>query len=503
MKSMGTQIEALARSLGPGLVDPVAYDTAVVARVPARDDPKTPAFPQALAWLRTHQNADGTWGPDEPTYAHGKTLETLAAALALRSWGAAEDEPRFERAMGSLDALATRMAAETHEGIGFELLLPTLAAEAERAGARVPAAYHAYAEPAREKHRLMAEYTARARPNTPMPWWFSLEMHGYDAIDSVEGVSEAIVAPNGSIGGSPSAAAWLLTHLRRRGEDSPSIASLLESLVARHDGAIPHLACIDEFEVGFSMCYLLQAGVSMHDAAVRPGLEALRRLFTDERGLGYYSGFMPDPDDSAMGARVLAAAGQAISVSSMMRFFNGRYFFTYPGERNASISTNFHCLATLKHMPPSSEITRAIDQTTEWIRQQKYPTGSPWRDKWVSTPCYVLACAIDALVDVDDTMAGYAVDWLLSHQHPDGGWGTLGGSTPEESGHAALALCTWLRSGRNVPSDALERAEAYLARVSAQRPVHRLWLGKVAYCPPTVARAVVIAARHALSIRKQ
>jgi halimadienyl-diphosphate synthase len=502
MKSMGDQLESLARSLGAGLVDPVAYDTAIVARVPARDDPKTPAFPQAIAWLRSHQNADGTWGPDEPAYAHGKTLETLAAALALQSWGAAEDEPRFERAMESLDALAKRLSEETYEGIGFELLLPTLAAEAERAGARVPAAYHAYAAPARDKRRLIAAYTARARPDTPMPWWFSLEMHGYDALDSVEGVGEAMLAPNGSIGASPSSAAWLLTYLRRRGEDSPRIASLLESLVARHDGAIPHLAIIDEFETAFSMCFLVHAGMSMDDAAVRPGLELLRRLFSEQRGLGYYSGFIPDPDDSAMGARVLLAAGQVVSASPVMRFFNGRYFSTYPDERNASVSVNFHCLSTLKHVPPSAEVTRAIDQTIAWIREQRRPSGPPWHDKWVYTPCYAISCAVDALVDLDDTLAGCAVDWLLSHQRPDGGWGAFECSTPEETGHAVLALCTWLRSGRAVASDVLERAQAYLAQTSAVRPVHRLWIGKVLYCPPTVARAVVIAARYALSTRK-
>lgn len=502
MHSPRDQIEALVRTLGAGVVDPVAYDTALVARVPARDDPRAPAFPQAIAWLRNHQNADGTWGPETPAYAHGKTLETLAAALALRSWGAPEDEPRFERAMATLDALAARLPEEPYESIGFELLLPTLAAEAERVGARVPAAYHAYAAPAREKHRLMAEYSARARPGTPMPWWFSLEMHGHDAIESVEGVSTAMLAPNGSLGGSPSAAAWLLTHLRRRGEDSPRIAALLEPLVERGGGAVPHVTIIDEFETSFSLCFLVQAGMSMQDAIVRPGLETLRRLFTEQRGLSYYSGFIPDPDDTAMGTRVLLAAGQDVSPAPMLRFFNGSYFFTIPGERNASISTNFHCLSTLKLVPRSAEVVRAIDQTTAWLREQRRPVGPPWQDKWVYTPCYTLACAIDALIDIDEAMAGGAVDWLLSHQHPDGGWGAFGSSTPEESGYVALALCSWRRAGHVVARDVLERAEAYLAQPIAERPTHPFWIGKVLYCPPTVARAIVLAARYALAMRE-
>lgn len=502
MNSLRDQLESLTRSLGAGLVEPVAYDTAVVARVPARDDPKSPAFPQALAWLRRHQNADGTWGPDEPAYAHGKTLETLAAALALRSWGAAEDEPRFERAMASLDAVAERLPAETYESIAFELLLPTLAAEAERAGAKVPETYHAYDEAARVKRRLIAASIARVGPDTPMTWWFSLEMQGFDAADSVEWMSKSMLAPNGSVGGSPASSAWLLTQLRCRGDDSPKTASLLESLVAQHDGAIPHVAVIDDFETSFCMSFLVQAGVSMSDAGVRPGLEMLRRLFSEKRGLGFYSGFIPDPDETAMGTRVMLAAGQAVNASVLLRFFNGRYFSTYPDERNASVSVNFHCLSTLKHLPPSTEVTGAIDKTIEWIRQQQRPSGPPWQDKWIYTPCYVLAGAIDALVDVDDAMAGGAVDWLLSHQRPDGGWGAFGRSTIEETGHAALALCTWQRSGHAVPGDVLERAEAYLTATSTERPTHRFWIGKVLYCPPTVARAVAIAARYALATRK-
>lgn len=503
MQSLRGQLESLVGSLGTGLVDPVAYDTANAARVPARDDPRAPAFPQALAWLRRHQNADGTWGPGDPVYAHGTTLETLAAALALRSWGAPDDEARFERAMESLDGLAARLAGEIYESTGFELLLPALAAEAERAGVRVPAAYQAYAERSREKHRLIAAHSARARPETPMPWWFSLEMHGYDALEPVERVSEAMVAPNGTVGGSPSSAAWLLTYLRRQGKDSPRIAALLESLVARHDGAVPHVVIIDEFETTFCLSFLVQAGVRMDDAAVAPGLRTLRRFMNDDRGLGYYSGFIADPDETAMGARVLHAAGQAVSEKPLLRFFNGRYFSTYADERNASVSVNFHCLAALKHLPPSTEVVRALDQTTEWLRQQRRPTGPPWQDKWVYTPCYPLAAAVDALVDVDDDLASCAVDWLLAHQHPDGGWGAFGRSTPEESGHAALALCTWRRAGHVVARDVLDRAEAYLAEPAAERPTHRLWIGKVLYCPATVARGVVIAARCALATRER
>src|SRR5262245_49787760 len=133
MNDLKAHIAGLARSLGTGRVDPVAYDTAFVARVPALDAPGRPAFPEALDWLRAHQNPDGTWGPGEPLHAHSITLETLAAGLALRQWGHPEDERRFQRAMEALPKLAARLDEEPYESVGFELLLPALTAEASEA----------------------------------------------------------------------------------------------------------------------------------------------------------------------------------------------------------------------------------------------------------------------------------------------------------------------------------------------------------------------------------
>lgn len=60
------KLKFLVNKLGEGICEPVAYDTAWVARIPCIDDIEKPAFPLSVKWLRDHQLSDGSWGTNRP-----------------------------------------------------------------------------------------------------------------------------------------------------------------------------------------------------------------------------------------------------------------------------------------------------------------------------------------------------------------------------------------------------------------------------------------------------
>lgn len=59
--SLMNQIALLINRLGEGLVEPTAYYTAWIARIPHLNDHSKPCFPEALHYLRNNQLADGSW----------------------------------------------------------------------------------------------------------------------------------------------------------------------------------------------------------------------------------------------------------------------------------------------------------------------------------------------------------------------------------------------------------------------------------------------------------
>lgn len=130
LEEIESRLNILIANLGQGRCEPVAQDTAWIARVPNFPNINEPAFPQALIWLRKHQCADGKWGTKQPLNAHGSTIETLSAVIALQQWGQKEDEVRIQHGLQALERLAFQLEAESYETTGFELLLPTLVKEA-------------------------------------------------------------------------------------------------------------------------------------------------------------------------------------------------------------------------------------------------------------------------------------------------------------------------------------------------------------------------------------
>ena len=127
----------LLGEVGPGRMSNTVYDTAWVAMLGETDWTLSSA---ALDWLSAQQLADGSWGNDSLSYYHDRLICTLVAMLALSRRGRrAYDQRQIELGKMAIERIvsgATSNLASDPYGatVGFELIVPTLVAEAETVG---------------------------------------------------------------------------------------------------------------------------------------------------------------------------------------------------------------------------------------------------------------------------------------------------------------------------------------------------------------------------------
>jgi halimadienyl-diphosphate synthase len=134
---MNDLINSLINNIGPGRMASTAYDTAWVGRL-IHLDPTLGH--QALDWISSNQLPDGSWGAAAPMHYHDRVISTLAALITLTKFGRrTRDRKRVERgvrALGEIVIGASRglMANPLSATIGYEMIIPTLVAEAETLG---------------------------------------------------------------------------------------------------------------------------------------------------------------------------------------------------------------------------------------------------------------------------------------------------------------------------------------------------------------------------------
>src|SRR5512138_492482 len=130
-------IAKLIDEIGPGHMGSTAYDTAWTARLGEID---WTLSNRSLAWLAENQLPDGSWGARAPFYYHDRVICTLAAMIALSYRGRrGQDKVQVENGRLALERIvsgATEGLQADPNGatIGFEMIAPTLAAEAEKLG---------------------------------------------------------------------------------------------------------------------------------------------------------------------------------------------------------------------------------------------------------------------------------------------------------------------------------------------------------------------------------
>ncbi|WP_316397032.1 hypothetical protein [Bradyrhizobium sp. 33ap4] len=473
-----------------GSVGPSVYDTARTQQFHGN----VAHHQHAYAWLIAQQQGDGGWGSvDFPLFRHAPTW---AALLALQ---------RADHLPGAADAVkaATRFlqrqpdpyahAVPEDAPIGAELILPQLCNEASFWPGGVAFPRHPALLPLRQAR--LDKLGAMAKLPSGHPLLHSWEAWGTSPISACPDV-------DGSIGISPAAtAAWRAYAVKQGSTPQLGRADAYLQAASRAtrsgiEGVVPNVWPINVFEPCWSLYTLHLAGLFAHPALA----EAVRVIVAQldarlgARGLGPALHFAADADDTAIALCVLRLAGRDPAVDPLRHFETGELFVTFPGERNASVSTNIHALHALRLSGKPAVGTSA------YVEANRNRHGLWDNEKWHVSWLYPTAHAVAALAQGKSRWRDErALTALLQAQSNDGGWGAGRASTFEETAYALFALSVIDGSeeptGRRRIAQAVAGAlEWMLARYAAHAlPQTPLWIGKELYCPTRVVRVAELA----------
>lgn len=464
------------------------YDTAWVAAVPHPNDRRDPRFPTALSWITANQHPDGSWGSALP-YTHDRIICTLSALIPLARFGRRElDRVQLRRGERYLWQHGHLLERDPCELVGFELLLPTLTQLARDVGVAVPPYLVGFGQERSEKLRLLPPHLLYSPAATIV---HSLEFLG-SHVDPLQLLK--VRSPNGSIGNSPAATAFLLHHV----EDEAAVAYLTHCLASDPREGVPVLEPCETFEMLWVAYHQFLGGTPASElfspAAQQALLAALR-----QGGVSLSPSFpAADADDTAVALTLLHEAGLHVAPSALQQFEREAYFVSFPYERHASTGVNIHVLQALLRHPEYPRREAAMTNILRFLEETRQH-GTYWIDKWHVSPYYATSRAVIALSELTgpyEQLAGpmldTAVEWLVQTQHEQGAWGFYGLPTCEETAYALLALSRVGRRGRGV-DEALRAGEAYLAaHADEARPA--LWIDKCLYHPTRIVDAAIDAA---------
>jgi len=478
----------LLQEAGPGRMMNTAYDTAWVARLGELD--KSISY-QALEWVCEHQLPDGSWGASDAKYYHDRTICTLAAMTAIARRGKrAQDRLQIERGKIALENLA-RGATKGLTGdpngatIGFELIMPTLLAEAESLGIIHNHHGHVLERIRHQRDAKLALWKGQTI-NRYMTMAFSAEMAGTDRPELFD--LESLQEANGSIGYSPSATAYFAIYLRP--QDPAALEYLRRSMF---QGGVPNATPFEVFERSWVLWNLALVGSLDAEtlALCQPHLDFLEAAWKPGEGVRFAVGYTPtDGDDTDIAYTVLRHYGRSVGVNAIFAYEKEKHFQCFKFEVNPSISTNVHALGALRQA--GLEVDHpSIQKILKFLLETRKAEGY-WFDKWHASPYYPTAHAIITLAGYQDDLAIPAVDWLLKTQRKEGSWGSYFASA-EETAYCLQALLIWHLSGKRVPTDKIRQAVSWLED-HAGKPYPPLWIGKCLYSPELVVHSAVLSA---------
>lgn len=505
---------------GGGAMSPVPYDTAWVAMVRSPLDPYSLAFPESFVWLLQHQAPNGSWGAVEPH----TILPTMAGLLAFLKAPSALQTPELvaatKQATIYLQAALKRWSIGEHESVGFEVLAPRLLEELAEYGIHfdfpeVEALMKLY----REKFRIAAPQLIYTGESNVI---HSLEAFGphldFKAIKPLQ-------APNGSYGCSPAATAAVLMYAP---EWDQAAADWLKHLSLKafggQIGGMPNAYPIDTFEASWVLYNLfwsgMERGIELPEADLAIMTSWLRESIRhDGASITRMFGMPTDSDDTGMVIAALNHAGEATPLDTIFPFERDTHFACFARERGASISAHSHVLSALLSLPRHERqaLQPTIDKVLGYLDRVRDEAGF-WSDKWHHSPYYTTACVLIALQhETEPEMIRRwiaPVDWLLKQQSSeDGGWGSQGRSSLEESAYALqvlLSLPTIVQGlFADLWDDAIARGISFIMQEIegasyTSYPFVSLWRGKELYSPPRVIWSAVLAVLHrCMSMQKE
>lgn len=480
-------IAQLIEKIGPGHMASTAYDTAWAARLGEID---WDISSKSLAWLVENQLPDGSWGAPAPMYYHDRVLCTLAAMIALTYQGRrGHDKVQIEHGRLALEQIvgnATVGLQSDPNGatVGFEMIAPTLTAEAERLGIIKPQGGRILGRMSQMREKKLS-YLKGRMINRHVTMAFSAELAGIDGQHMLD--IDNLQEPNGSVGLSPSATAYFAAYVRKG--DARSIEYLRQT--AEPDGGQPNVSPFDVFEVAWSLWNLSLIPGMKKNPSLKLHIDFLSKAWEPKLGVAFSTAYsVKDSDDTVITYNTLLRYGIEKDIASILAYEEEGHFRCFDLEVNPSISANIHILDGLIN----SGLTTKNSSVQKIIRFLRNNTndGGFWVDKWHASAYYPTAHAIIACAGSANDLVADAVQWIIRTQNRNGSWGTYL-PTAEETAYALQALWVWNEKVARVPRQTILNGARWL-KENLDNPYPPLWIGKCLYSPQLVVRSAVVSA---------
>ena len=469
-----TNFSKLFQESNSGRLMCTAYDTAWSARLGEMD---WELSSKALNWISENQLSDGSWGAGMPMYYHDRVISTLAAMILLATHGRrAFDKRQIEHGLSALEIVtagATKGLAADPNGAtaGFEMIVPTLVAEAEKLGIIKQQGDRILSRLARQRIAKM-EMLRGLKINKNMTMAFSTEMVGPDGwgILNIDQLQEA----DGSIRHSPSATAFYAKYINN--QDTKALDYLRSTV--RPDGGMPFA-----FPFGVTERAWVLWNISLVNdldeetlQLCQPHLDYLQASWTPGKGVGFTQGHsVADGDDTSLTFEVLTKFKRTVDIETLMNFEEVDHFRCYPLETTFSPSNNIHFLGAFRLSGMDANHPLVQKAISFLLRTRQ--SDSFWLDKWHVSPLYTTSHVVINCSGYYNDLAKNSVNWIQSMQRADGSWGYYDISTAEETAYALQALCIWQKEGGNIPKELIHRGAAWLAE-HIEPPYPAFWIAK-------------------------
>lgn len=474
------EIKRILTNLSQGEITASAYDTAWVARI--REDGK-PLFPEALNWILTNQNEDGSWGDDEVNQPFDKAISTLICIIALKENGASSEVIR--RGLMFLNSnISNLLNTEERLTVGFEVIFPELIKVAEFLDINLDnkevKEYFTKLKEVKLK-KLPLEYLYRMKT----VYNYSLEF--LNSTDADFNLLAGHMEENGSFASSPSSTAfmYLKTH------SSQSIA-YIKTLLDKF-GYIPNFYPFEEFERSWIINYFIELGLEEEFKPFIQNHAAFLEKRWNDSGIAFSQYFgVPDLDITCTIFKVLNKFGYKHSVSVFKSFETEEGFFCYFGESETSMShmANFiDCLETSNiDQEDLTEKERLLEKAKSFVKSKDLLTRL--NDKW-NTSIYYTFSRIGDYSSLGEHFVNKTKDLILSSQNKNGSWGRNNGD-PEETCWALISLFKILGEEEFKMNAQIISAHTYLVQNNIQYPVRSNWISKVLYCPLNIRNILIL-----------
>jgi len=481
-------IAKLIDEIGPGHMASTAYDTAWTARLSEVDGSLSR---HALGWLAENQLPDGSWGAPASMYYYDRVICTLAALIAFSYHGRREhDRVQIDRGKLALERIISGASTQGLQSdpnsttVGFEMIAPTLTAEAEKLGIIKGQGDRILGRLSKLRAKKLA-YLKDNMISRNVTIAFSAEMAGIDGKHMLDVGN--LQEKNGSVGLSPSATAYFAAYIKKGDE---AALDYLRSTI-KPDGGMPNVSPFDVFEIAWTLWNLSFIPDLRKDGKLKPHIDFLSNAWQPKRGVGFAAGYsVKDSDDTGLVYDTLLRFGIEKDLASVLIYEEKDHFRCFDLEANPSISANIHVLGALGQAGLDRK-NSSVHKVIRFLHKAKGHNPF-WLDKWHSSPYYATTHAIIACAGLASELVEESVQWILRSQNKNGSWGTYI-STAEETAYAIQALWVWNEKVARIPKASLNNGARWL-KEHMDQPYPPLWIGKCLYSPHLVVRSAIISA---------